>query len=112
MTLSEIMAVVEEEDFNVTLSGGDPMCNPESTAILVKALKDNKRNVWLFTGYTWEEIISSPRLNLAVKDVDVLVDGPFIEAKKERDLLFRGSSNQRLINVPLSLNSQTPILYK
>ncbi len=53
MTLEEIMKIVEEEDFDVTLSGGDPLYNPDSTKVLIKALKDNGRNEWVYTGYTW-----------------------------------------------------------
>lgn len=111
MSLDEIMAIVKEEDFDVTLSGGDPLFNPESTSALIAALKEDGRNVWVFTGYTWEQITSNENLISAIAKADVIVDGPFIESLKNRDLLFRGSSNQRLINVPASLKSGTPILY-
>lgn len=112
MTLEEIMEVVREEDFNVTLSGGDPLFNPESTTLLIKALKEDGRNVWLFTGYTWEQIMATPNLKSAISQADVIVDGLFIESLKDRDLLFRGSSNQRLIDVQFSLQSASTILYE
>ena len=105
MTLEEIMDIVREEDFNVTLSGGDPLCTPDSTLFLVEALKADHRNIWLYTGYTWEEIISTPTLFEIVKKVDVLVDGPYIAALRDPDLLFRGSSNQRLIALTSTLNT-------
>ncbi|MEZ3532244.1 MAG: anaerobic ribonucleoside-triphosphate reductase activating protein [Muribaculaceae bacterium] len=111
MTLEEIMKIVEEEDFDVTLSGGDPLYNPDSTKVLIKALKDNGRNVWVYTGYTWEEITSSEILTDAVKKADYLVDGPFIQSRKNPDLLFRGSDNQRIINIKESLQKQQPIFY-
>ena len=111
MAIDEIMAIVREEDFDVTLSGGDPLCSPEATLSLVKALKADNRNIWLFSGYTWEEIITNPLLKEIAANVDVIVDGPFIEALKDPDLLFRGSSNQRLILTAPSLASTTPIQY-
>ena len=111
MTLDEIMEIVREEDFDVTLSGGDPLCSPEATLTLVNTLKADNRNIWLFTGYTWEEIMVNTALREIISKVDVVVDGPFIESMKDPDLLFRGSSNQRLILTAPSLASGTPALY-
>lgn len=99
MTLDEIIEVVKEEDFNVTLTGGDPLMQPEKTAVLARAIKALGKNIWLYTGYTWEEIQESPRLMAALADVDTIVEGPFIESLRDTDLLFRGSSNQRIINL-------------
>ncbi len=99
MTLEEIMEIVREEDFNVTLSGGDPLFYPGKTKTIVEALKKEGRNVWIYTGYTWEEIKANPVLADAVSGADTIVDGPFIETLKDPDLLFRGSSNQRIINI-------------
>lgn len=112
MSLEEILEVVREEDFNVTLSGGDPLFNPEAAKILIHALKDDGRNVWVYTGYRWEEILESEQLREAVCEADVVVDAPFIEKLKDHDLLFRGSSNQHLINVRESLeNGGSMVLY-
>lgn len=103
MSISEIMDVVKEEDFNVTITGGDPLFNPSQLENLVSALKLDNRNVWIYTGYTWEEILSSEVLLEAIKRADVLVDGRFIEELKDKDLIFRGSSNQRLIDIQESI---------
>lgn len=103
MTFDEIMDIVKEEDFNVTLTGGDPLFNPIQLKTLIKALKNNRRNVWVYTGFTWEEILLSDLLFDSIKDCDVLVDGKFIEDLKDPDLPFRGSSNQRIINIPESI---------
>ena len=111
MTIDEIIDIVREEDFDVTLSGGDPLLNPESTARLVAALKGDGRNVWIFTGFRWEDIVEMPSLLAAVREADVVVDGPFIEALKDPDLLFRGSSNQRLIDVAQTLENNRIVLY-
>lgn len=105
MSLSNIMKVVEEEDFDVTLTGGDPLYQPENLSKLIKALKKNRRNIWIYTGYTWEEIISDINLLQAITEADVLVDGPFIERLRNIDLPFRGSSNQRIIDIQKSLES-------
>lgn len=99
MTLEEILAVVEEEDFNVTLTGGDPLQQPEKTALLAAEIRNLGKTIWLYTGYTWEEIQDSPALRDAVKDIDVIVEGPFILALRDTDLQFRGSSNQRIIHL-------------
>ena len=109
MTLEEIMAVVEEEDFNVTLSGGDPLFHPNELRDLIEALKNNGRNVWIYTGFTWEEIWSDRTLLSAIEKADVVVDGLFIEALKDPDLRFRGSSNQRIIDVQESIKNKEAI---
>lgn len=111
MTLEEIMRVVEEEDFNVTISGGDPLFDPDKLYELIMALKENRRNVWVYTGYTWEQILASPRLVKAIEMADVLVDSPFILELRDTDLPFRGSSNQRIINIPLSLKRKELCLF-
>ncbi|MCH5224421.1 MAG: anaerobic ribonucleoside-triphosphate reductase activating protein [Muribaculaceae bacterium] len=111
MSLDEIMAVVEEEDFNVTLSGGDPLYEPKDTAVLVERLKRDGRNVWVYTGYRWEDIIGTASLLDAVKEADVVVDGEFIVSQRNIDLPFRGSSNQRIIDVGKSLKEGRVVLF-
>ncbi len=112
MTLSEIMDIVRDEDFDVTLSGGDPLFNPEPVRNLIEALKHDGRNVWIFTGFRWEEIMASEKLRDAVELADVVVDGPFVESLRNPDLLFRGSSNQRLIDVGRSISSGHPVTWR
>ena len=99
MTLSQIIDIINEEDFAVTISGGDPLYDPVSLEILIRAIKNNRRNVWVYTGFTWEEILSTPELFKAIESSDVVVDGRFIENLKDPDLIFKGSSNQRIIDV-------------
>ena len=112
MSLSEIMKIVEDEDFDVTISGGDPLYNPHMLKVLVESLKNNRRNVWIYTGFTWEEIISSNDLLVAVKEADVLVDGRYIDNLRDIDLAFRGSSNQRIIDIQKSILMGEMILYQ
>lgn len=83
----------------LSILGGDPM-EPENQAALLPLLRRVKeelpeKDVWLYTGYRLESVSSSPLLDL----VDVVVDGPFIEAEKDISLAFRGSRNQRIIDL-------------
>lgn len=112
MSLSELLKIVEEEDFNVTLTGGDPLFFPENVKELITAIKDQGRNIWLYTGYTWDEILKNDKLKRAIENVDVVVDGPFIKELKDLDLPFRGSLNQNLIDVKKSLKVNRMIKYK
>ncbi len=99
MTLDEIMEVIDDEDFNVTLTGGDPLMHPHTLPALIHAIKERGKSVWLYTGYTIEQIEADPLLAEAVTEVDTIVDGPFITDLRDPDLLFRGSSNQRIIDM-------------
>ena len=111
MSLEEIMDIVKEEDFDVTLSGGDPLYHPDWVAKLCDEIHKLNHTVWLYTGFTWEEIMDSPILLEAIKQCDVIVDSPFILELKDTDLLFRGSSNQRIIDVKRSLDSGEIVLW-
>ncbi len=97
MTLEDLMDIIKEEDFDVTLSGGDPLYHPEEIAILAKAIKEAGYKVWLYTGFTIEEIQASEKLSAPLPYLDTIVDGPYIAALRDPDLPFRGSSNQRII---------------
>ncbi len=104
-SLDEIMEVIEEEDFDVTLSGGDPLYHPHFIIELCKRIHFLNHNVWLYTGFHWEEILNDSTLLEVVKEVDVIVDSPFILSLKDTDLQFRGSSNQRIIDVKKTLSN-------
>ena len=99
MTLEEIMEIVREEDFDVTLTGGDPLCSPEATETLTRAIKESGYGIWLYTGFTFEEIEANEKLKKAIKNVDTIVEGPYMESLRDPDLPFRGSSNQRIIHL-------------
>lgn len=105
MTLEEIVKVIEEEDFDVTLTGGDPLYSPEAVRAISDEVHRLGHDVWLYTGYTWEEIIGDDNLKNAVRHVDVVVDSPFILALRDTDLLFKGSANQRIIDVKKSMDA-------
>ncbi|MDE6010573.1 MAG: anaerobic ribonucleoside-triphosphate reductase activating protein [Muribaculaceae bacterium] len=99
MTLSEILAVVEDEDFDVTLTGGDPLMNAEKLPPLIKGIKALGKSVWIYTGYTISRIRLSSLLRKAVEGADAIVEGPFKIELLDPDLRFRGSSNQRIIEI-------------
>ena len=111
-TLDELMEVITYNEAPVTLSGGDPLAQAEPLAHLVERIKrETGYNVWCYTGYTWEQVKQQPQLMKAVKQLDVLVDSPFLMAERDTKLRFRGSRNQRLIDVQRSLASDEVILW-
>ena len=80
-TLDELMEVIAYNEAPVTFSGGDPLAQPEPLARLISRIKrELGYNVWCYTGYTWEQVMQQPRLLQAVKELDVLVDSPFVMA--------------------------------
>lgn len=108
------MKIVESDRFaDVTFSGGDPMYQPEGFLELAKAIKERTdKTIWCFSGFTFEVLRNMPRTRALLEYIDVLVDGPFIQSKYDETLLFRGSSNQRLIDVKKSFESDGVVLYK
>jgi len=93
----------------LTFSGGEPFCQAEVFGELAKEVKERGLTVWTYTGYTWEELRNQDNVELLLRNTDVLVDGRYIEDKKDYLLRFRGSSNQRLIDVKASLASGTAV---
>lgn len=105
MSADEVMQIVEEEDFDVTFSGGDPLYHVPEVIELSSRIRKLGHSVWLYTGFTWEDILSSQHLYQVLDYIDVIVDSPFIESLRDPDLLFKGSSNQRIIDVRQSLDA-------
>ena len=93
----------EYKQDGITFSGGDPMEQPEVLDYICKRLKFHHVNIWMYTGYIFEDLLKDILRYPILYNVDVLVDGPFILSKKDISLRFRGSSNQRLIDVQRSL---------
>ena len=93
-----------------SILGGEPM-EPENQKVLLPLLQRVRRersdkDIWLYSGYVYEEIKNSELLHY----VDILVDGPFVEEMKDPSLTFRGSRNQRILNVPESLRAGHAVL--
>lgn len=91
----------------LTLTGGDPFCQPEPCARLAHEAKRLGLNVWAYSGWTYEQLLKKaeeePPIRDLLSEIDVLVDGPFLLSQRTLELRFRGSKNQHLIDVPASL---------
>ena len=96
----------------VTFSGGEPMAQAAACGELAQAVHQLGMNVWCYTGYTWEALMEAkdPDQRAFLEQIDVLIDGPFLLAQKSLNLRFRGSANQRLIDVQASLKAQCVVL--
>lgn len=103
---SEIIRMFRKNSLldGITLSGGEPFCQSNACLEIAKAAHASNLNVWAYSGYTYEEIISGPaEWGTLLQEVDVLVDGRFMLDRKTLECRFRGSSNQRLIDVKSSM---------
>ena len=85
----------------ITFSGGEPFCQPKPLRALADRVHGIKKDVTVYTGWTYEALCAmhDPDVDALLSVCDVLVDGPFIEAQRDPELLFRGSANQRLIDM-------------
>ena len=108
VSVSEITEEIRNTRYldGVTFSGGDPMMQPEGLLCLSRGLKEMGLSIWCYTGFTFEEIVSGIAGEKAIEALycmDVLVDGPFLVGEKTDAAIYRGSSNQRLIDLRKSL---------
>lgn len=96
----------------ICILGGEPL--QQDLSILLKLVlrlkQETNKPIWLWSGYTWEEIITDPDKLLVMKFIDVLIDGKFEIGKKDLKLKYRGSSNQRIIDVKQTLNNNKKIV--
>ena len=112
ITVDELYNRIVEADMNVTFTGGDPMLHPEGFIALASLIKRNTgKTIWCYTGYRFEELLSHPTRRQLVELCDVIVDGRYIEAERDLSLHFRGSRNQRIIDVKASLASGDVVLF-
>ena len=112
-----VLEAIDELEYHdgITFSGGDPMYQPESCNIIAKYCKEKGYNIWVYTGYTFEQLKrlakKDPSYIDFLNNIDVLVDGKFVMKEKDLNCLFRGSRNQRLINVPETLKTGKIVLF-
>ena len=108
MSVEELFRLIQEADMNVTFTGGDPMLHPEGFTALAQMIKEHTdKTIWCYTGYRFEDLIKHPQRKALLELCDVLVDSPFILAERDLSLPFRGSRNQRIIDVQASLENKT-----
>ena len=94
----------------VTFSGGEPFLQPEAFYFLAKEIHKLGLDIIAYTGYTYEELLSDEKMSLLLFECDLIVDGRFEADKKSVDLQFKGSSNQRVIDVKKSLEAKEVVL--
>ena len=102
MDIEELLQIVKDSPWNVTFSGGDPFFQAEGFAELARRIKgETSKTIWCYTGYTLEDLMqeNDPWKMELLRNIDVLVDGPFVQNLRDEQLRFRGSSNQRIIEM-------------
>ena len=111
MSDDEVMAILREDDFDVTFSGGDPMYRAAEVARLARRIKaELGKTIWCYTGFVFEDIVMKADFRCLLETIHVLVDGPFVLAGRDISLRFRGSGNQRIIDVKQSLLTGKTVL--
>ena len=115
-TQKETDEVIEDlkldEVKGLTILGGEPFQNEvDLLQVLRDIKKEVQKDIWIFSGYTYEEILKNQDKKKLLEECDVLVDGRFVEALKDLSLRFRGSSNQRIIDIKKSLDENKVVLF-
>lgn len=116
-TMQELLAELNKPYIShITISGGHPL-EPQNADDVLKIVKRVKmvfpnKNIWIYSGYVWEDIITKPKLTEIMKYCDVVVDGAYIDELRDLTLQFRGSSNQRIIDIKKSLAENKIVLWQ
>lgn len=113
MSTDEIVAIILKNPLTdgVTFSGGEPFAQARDCAVIARAVREKGLNVWAYSGYTFEQLLEgSDDMRELLSLCDVLVDGPFILAQRSLSLKWRGSANQRVLDVPKSLAAGEAVL--
>ncbi len=107
VTVDELFEKIKQNPLldGVTFSGGEPMCQAKAFSKLAEKCKNAGLDLWIYSGFTFEEIVRNDEMKNLLEYADILVDGRFHENERSLDLLFRGSVNQRIIKVRESLEN-------
>ena len=113
----ELMSMVERSPFNsgVTLSGGEPFCQAAELLPFARMVKERGMSLWAYSGYTFEQLTGGSAPDGAAELLalcDVLVDGPFLQDQKSYDLKWKGSANQRVIDLAATRDSGEVVLFE
>lgn len=98
----------------ITFSGGEPFCQAQALSELGRLVHEAGKDVAVYTGYTYEELLSldRPGVRDLLDETDLLIDGPYLEAQRDLELRFRGSGNQRLLDMKRTREAGTPVLWQ
>lgn len=116
-TLSSLLETFDKNPLlkGMTYSGGEPLCQVKPLIPLTREIKKRGKDVICYTGYTFEELLERMEqdedLKTLLYEMDYLVDGPFLLGERDLTLTFRGSKNQRFLDLPESLKQQKPVLF-
>lgn len=112
--ISELIEEIRDLELQdgITFSGGDPMMQAKECTIVAKACKEMGYNIWCYTGFLFEDLLEDEDRKEFLNYIDVLVDGKFEIDKKSYSAKFRGSTNQRLINVKASLKKNRAVVFR
>lgn len=116
VSLEKIINAIDENPLlqGITFSGGEPFSQPGPLAEIAKIQRAKGLNIYSYSGWTFEQLMEKAKTEADVKEllenIDVLIDGPFILKQRDLSLLFRGSQNQRIIDVPESLKQGKAVL--
>jgi len=104
----KLLAAIDKNPLlcGITLSGGEPMCQAAALMPLVNGVKQRGKNIFCYTGYTFEQLIATANEDVIalLSRLDILVDGPYMDSERNLELRFRGSNNQRVLDVQASLS--------
>lgn len=112
MSDAEILSMVKNNPLlsGVTLTGGEPFCQAERLMPLAKNIKEQALELAIYTGYTFEQVLGSDKMSALAELADIIIDGEFVLAERDISLKFKGSRNQRVIDVAKSLESGKTVL--
>ena len=110
--LDELVQEIKEAQLQtgITFSGGEPFLQADKLLPLAKAAKEKGYNIWTYTGFRFEDLLEDTSATTLLAYIDVLVDGKFVEAQKDYRLVFKGSRNQRIIDVQASMHQKGIVL--
>ena len=120
-TIDSLIAMIKSDPLvsGVTLSGGEPFDQAYACGELAYRLKNEGYNIWTYTGYLFEDLCAASDSSSKDKDgvrkllqnTDVLIDGPFVSDLNSYSLKWKGSSNQRILDVPASIAADSPVFW-
>lgn len=113
MSVNEVFEKIINDITNITFIGGEPMMQARPLAVLAKKIKsETNKSIWIYTGHSFEEILENEDYFNLLKYCDILVDGKFDKMYFKNNLRFRGSTNQRIIDIKKSLGKNEVILWE